>query len=89
MIVIKFNDQCDLPESKPSCCNQCPFFVCEDDRDQWGEWTGEYVYHCYFGGPHYTEDFDEVMSDEDGNEVDEVVNNNCPIISITKEEKPE
>lgn len=87
MTVIKFNDQCDLNlESKPSCCNGCPFFECEDDTDQWGEWTGGFVRYCQFGGPYYTQDHYNVFYDEDDNELESVVNNNCPIIEITKEE---
>ena len=88
MIVIKFDEKCDLNlESKPSCCNQCPFFVCEDDEDERGEWTGGSIRYCQFGGPYYTQDHYGVFFDDD-NELESklIVNDNCPIIDITKEE---
>ena len=86
MIVVKFDDQCGLPISKPSCCDECPFFECDDDHDIFGEWTGEFVHQCGFGGQRYTEDHCNRYYDEDGNELDHVIDNNCPIIEITKEE---
>lgn len=90
MTVIKFNDLCDLNnlESKPKYCNQCPFFVSEDDRDRYGEWTGGSVRYCQFGGPCYTQDYEGVFRDENDNELESglIVNNDCPIVSITKED---